>query len=72
METEASSAFVPDLRVCMARATSVTFNGTAATFTVKAKTLIIATVPSGATTGTIQVATPSGTLSGNVPFIVLP
>jgi len=53
-------------------ATSVTFNGTAAEFTVKSATLIIATVPSGATSGTVQVQLPSGTLSSNVPFIVLP
>jgi len=29
-------------------------------------------VPSDATTGTVQVQLPSGTLSSNVPFIVLP
>jgi hypothetical protein len=51
-------------------ATSVTFNGTPATFTVEAASVIKATVPVGATTGTVQVATPSGTLSSNVPFRV--
>jgi uncharacterized repeat protein (TIGR03803 family) len=51
-------------------ATAVTFNGTAASFTVVAPSLIRATVPAGATTGTIQVTTPSGTLSSNVAFIV--
>jgi uncharacterized repeat protein (TIGR03803 family) len=51
-------------------ATSVTFNGTAATFTVKSKSEITTTVPTGATTGTVQVATPGGTLSSNVPFRV--
>jgi uncharacterized repeat protein (TIGR03803 family) len=51
-------------------ATSVTFNGTAATFTVKSKSEITTTVPTGATTGTVQVVTPSGTLSSNVPFRV--
>src|SRR5579862_1393061 len=52
---------------------SVTFNGVAATaFTVLADTFIKATVPSGATTGAIQVTTPSGTLSSNAPFQVLP
>jgi uncharacterized repeat protein (TIGR03803 family) len=49
-------------------ATSVTFNGTAATFTVKSKSEITTTVPLGATTGTVQVVTPGGTLSSNVPF----
>jgi uncharacterized repeat protein (TIGR03803 family) len=53
-------------------ATSVTFNGTAATFTVKSKSEITTTVPTGATTGTVQVVTPGGTLSSNVPFRVTP
>ncbi|HEV2176684.1 MAG TPA: choice-of-anchor tandem repeat GloVer-containing protein [Terriglobia bacterium] len=56
----------------LAGATSVTFNGTAATFTVVSPSLITTTVPTGATTGTVQVVTPSGTLSSNVPFRVLP
>jgi len=52
-------------------ATSVTFNGTAATFTVNSTgTFIATTVPPGATTGPVQVTTPSGTLSSNVPFRV--
>ena len=51
--------------------TSVTFSGTAATFTVNSTgTAIHTTVPSGATTGTVQVVTPGGTLSSNVPFRV--
>jgi uncharacterized repeat protein (TIGR03803 family) len=52
--------------------TRVSFNGTAAKFTVMSPTDIKATVPSGATTGMIQVVTPSGTLSSNVAFQVLP
>jgi uncharacterized repeat protein (TIGR03803 family) len=51
-------------------AISVTFNGTAAVFTVVSKSEIATTVPAGATTGTVQVATPGGTLSSNVPFRV--
>jgi hypothetical protein len=51
-------------------ASSVTFNGTTATFTVKSKSEIITTVHSGATTGTVQVIIPGGTLSSNVPFRV--
>jgi uncharacterized repeat protein (TIGR03803 family) len=51
-------------------ATSVKFNGTAATFTVKSKSEITTTVPAGATTGPVQVVTPEGTLSSNVPFRV--
>jgi uncharacterized repeat protein (TIGR03803 family) len=56
----------------LARAISVTFNGTAATFTVVSSTLITTTVPTGATTGKVQVVTPSGALSSNVPFRVTP
>ena len=53
-------------------ATSVSFNGTAATFTVVSGTQIKTTVPTGATTGTVTVITPSSTLSSNVAFQVLP
>jgi uncharacterized repeat protein (TIGR03803 family) len=53
-------------------ATSVTFNGTAATFTVVSDTEITTTVPTGATTGKVQVTTPSGTLTSNVVFRVKP
>jgi uncharacterized repeat protein (TIGR03803 family) len=51
-------------------ATSVTFNGTSASFTVASKSEITATVPSGATTGPVKVTTPSGTLTSNVNFLV--
>jgi len=51
-------------------ATSVTFNGTAATFKVASSSEITTTVPTGATTGTVKVVTPSGTLSSNVAFRV--
>jgi uncharacterized repeat protein (TIGR03803 family) len=51
-------------------ATSVTFNGTTAAFTVVSDTEITATVPTGATMGTVQVTTPGGTLSSNLPFRV--
>jgi uncharacterized repeat protein (TIGR03803 family) len=53
-------------------ATSVSFNGTPAEFAVVSDTEITATVPMGASTGTVKVATSSGTLSGNVIFRVLP
>lgn len=33
---------------------------------------ITTTVPAGATSGTVQVVTPGGTLSSNVPFRVTP
>ncbi len=51
-------------------ATAVSFNGLAAAFTVESKTLISATVPTGATTGFVTVTTPSGTLQSNVKFHV--
>jgi len=51
-------------------ATSVTFNGTAAVFKVVSKSLITTSVPTGATTGTVEVTTPKGTLKSNVVFRV--
>ena len=53
-------------------ATGVQFNGTPAAFRVASGTLIYAKVPSGATTGAIQVSTPGGTLSSNAAFRVIP
>jgi len=53
-------------------ASSVSFNGTAAQFSVISPTQINATVPAGATTGFVTVTTPTATLTSNVPFHVLP
>jgi uncharacterized repeat protein (TIGR03803 family) len=53
-------------------ATSVTFNGTAATFTVVSRSEITTTVPAGATSGKVEVATPHRTLLSNVNFLVTP
>ena len=53
-------------------ATSVTFNGIAATFTVVSKSEITTTVPAGASTGSVMVVTPSRTLKSNKPFRVTP
>jgi uncharacterized repeat protein (TIGR03803 family) len=53
-------------------ATSVTFNGLSAAFELVSGSLISTTVPTGATTGPVQVVTPSGTLTSNVNFQVLP
>jgi len=50
--------------------TNVTFNGTQAAFNVVSDTYITATVPVGATSGVIQVTTPSATLKSNVAFRV--
>jgi hypothetical protein len=50
----------------------VSFNGTAAAFEVVSASEITTNVPSGATSGKIEVVTPSGTLSSNVSFRVLP
>jgi uncharacterized repeat protein (TIGR03803 family) len=51
-------------------ATGVTFNGVQANFTVKSDTYISATVPAGASTGTVSVITPSATLKSNPQFVV--
>jgi uncharacterized repeat protein (TIGR03803 family) len=51
-------------------ATSVTFNGVSATFTVNSDTEITTTVPTGATKGYIEVTTPSGMVSTKVFFTV--
>ncbi len=51
-------------------ATSVNFHGAAATFTIVSSSEIIASVPDGASTGNVEVTTPSGTLSSNVVFRV--
>jgi hypothetical protein len=51
-------------------ASAVAFNGTAATFTVQSDSQIRASVPAGATTGPISVATPLGTGTSLEPFTV--
>jgi uncharacterized repeat protein (TIGR03803 family) len=54
-------------------ATTVTFNGVPATsFTVSSPTFLLATVPSGATSGPVVVTTPTATLTSNVNFNVAP
>ncbi len=53
-------------------ATAVNFNGAPAVFTVVSGTEIVATVPMGASTASVTVVTPSGTLTSNQPFRVLP
>ena len=53
-------------------ASSVTFNGTPAAFTVDTPTRITATVPADATKGKIAVSTTAGTATSAAPFIVKP
>jgi len=52
--------------------TSVMLNGIPANFKVISDTFIKATVPPGATTGYVTVTTPTGILTSNVPFQVIP
>jgi hypothetical protein len=49
-------------------ATTVTFNGKSATFKVVSSTEITTNVPGGATTGKVEVKTPTATLVSNVNF----
>jgi hypothetical protein len=53
-------------------ATGVTFNGIPAKFKVAANSFIMAVIPDGATSGKIEVTTPSGKLSSNTAFDVIP
>jgi uncharacterized repeat protein (TIGR03803 family) len=52
--------------------TGVSFNGIPAKFTVKSDTYLTATVPAGASTGVVTVTAPSGTLTSNRTFRVVP
>jgi uncharacterized repeat protein (TIGR03803 family) len=52
--------------------TGVSINGTSASFTVRSDTFLTATVPAGATSGFVTVATPSGTLTSDKMFRVVP
>jgi uncharacterized repeat protein (TIGR03803 family) len=74
VETQPTSgkvgAAVKILGTDLTGATSVTFNGTAAVFKVVSASLITTNVPTGATTGTVEVTTPKGTLKSNVVFRV--
>ena len=74
METRPTSgkvgAAVEILGSDLVGATSVSFNGAAAPFTVVSRYLITTTVPADATTGKVEVVTPGRTLSSDVPFRV--
>jgi len=52
-------------------ASAVAFNGTSASFSVTSATAIQATVPAGATSGTISVTTPGGTATSSGAFTVV-
>jgi uncharacterized repeat protein (TIGR03803 family) len=67
-----AGATVKILGTNLTGATNVNFNGKAASFTVVSSSEITTAVPAGATTGELQVVTPSGTLSSNLSFRILP
>ena len=50
--------------------TAVAFNGTSASYTVNSATQIVATVPSGATSGTIKVTTSGGSATSSAAYTV--
>jgi uncharacterized repeat protein (TIGR03803 family) len=54
------------------KSTTVSFNGTLATASVKSGTYLTAKVPSGATTGFVIITTSSGSLQSNKIFRVIP
>jgi uncharacterized repeat protein (TIGR03803 family) len=56
----------------LAGSTAVTFNGVPGSFKVVNETFITATVPSAARSGFVAVTTPTGTLTSNVAFDLLP
>src|SRR5947209_398641 len=56
----------------LGQTTSVTFHGTAATFTVVSSTQLTANVPVNATTGRIGVVTPYGMVNSPTKFVVAP
>jgi hypothetical protein len=69
-------AVVKILGTHLTGASRVTFNGTPAVFAVSSSPAIVTEittyVPAGAISGTVQVVTPGGTLSSNLPFRVVP
>lgn len=76
VETQTSSGKagwpVTILGTSLSGASGVTFNGTAAQFTVVSSSEITTAVPVGATTGLVVVSTPAGTLKSNRTFRVVP
>jgi uncharacterized repeat protein (TIGR03803 family) len=56
----------------LADTTSVSFNGSAATFTVVSSSEITTSVPTGATTGRVEVVTPGNRLKSNMVFQITP
>jgi len=74
VETQPTSgkagAAVKILGANLTGAVSVGFNGAAAAFEVVSSSEITTTVPAGASSGTVQVGTPGGMPSSNVPFTV--
>jgi uncharacterized repeat protein (TIGR03803 family) len=54
----------------LAGTSAITFNGVAAKFVLSSDTLVVATVPAGATSGPVHATTPNGVLVSNTNFLV--
>jgi uncharacterized repeat protein (TIGR03803 family) len=65
-----SGSAVVILGTNLSSASSVNFNGVGSAFSVLSPSEIVALVPSGASTGVVEVTTPNGTLFSNLPFNV--
>ena len=56
--------------ISFSQTTDVTFNGAAATFTVKSDRLVTTVVPAGAATGKIAITSPGGSVTSSMTFTV--
>lgn len=69
---EGSNASVIITGNYIAGTTAVSFNGTSASFVQNSNTQVTATLPNGATSGTISLTTPQGTATSSATFMLNP